>query len=213
MIPAVAWDLYVWQAPRDLDDEQAADLLDAWTEAGEDPAASPFEASTDVGWFHRELLKDVPGVHVLSDAVPSRSSTPIWLSATDEPPARLVAVRLARDTALDVVESVVGLAAKYDLVVFNARTRRMHRPLDEIGAQASATFWPAGAIRAAVAGLVGALVAAPASFAGIPAVSGIVIVVGAFLALAAIYTFVHEGRAWMLRRGPQRDDEEPSERG
>ena len=56
----MAFDLYVWQSPRDLDNDQAAGLLESWQDAGGDPSTSPFEPSTDVGWFYRELLKDVP---------------------------------------------------------------------------------------------------------------------------------------------------------
>ena len=45
-------------------------------EAGGDPHKSPFEPSTDVAWFYRELMKDVPGVVATSDAVPNPSATP-----------------------------------------------------------------------------------------------------------------------------------------
>ena len=38
---------------------------------------------------------------------------------------------------------------------------------------------------------------------GIPLISGIVAVVGAFLFVMAVYSFVHEGRvAWRARRPP-----------
>ena len=70
---------------------------------------------------------------------------------------------------------------------------------------ASATFWPNGAIQAGVAGLAGLAAAAVAFALSIPVVSGIVIVIGGFLAVMSIYTFVHEGRAAMRRRGPSPD--------
>ena len=54
-IEGARFDLYAWAAPRDLSDEAAAALVEGWQAAGGDPAASPFEPSTDVGWFYQEL--------------------------------------------------------------------------------------------------------------------------------------------------------------
>ena len=66
-----------------------------------------------------------------------------------------------------------------------------------MAAYASATFWPRGATQAAVAGAAGAVIAAVAWVLNIPILSGIAIVVGAFLLVMAVYTFVHEGRKRM----------------
>jgi len=55
------------------------------------------------------------------------------------------------------------------------------------------TFWPGGAIRAAVAGGVGAVMAVAAFFLRIPILSGVAMVVGAFLFRGAIYTFIQAG--------------------
>ena len=55
------FDIYVWAAPRDLDADAAAELIATWEAGGGDPAHAPFEPSTDIGWFHRELMKDLPG--------------------------------------------------------------------------------------------------------------------------------------------------------
>jgi hypothetical protein len=63
-----------------------------------------------------------------------------------------------------------------------------------MAAHASATFWPAGAIQAAVAGGVGGVIAVVAWFLDIPLLSGILVVVGGFLVVMAVYTFIHEGR-------------------
>ena len=196
----MTFDLYVWTAPRDLDAEQAQALLASWDEGGGDPNQSPFEPSTDIGWFHRELVGDEPGLELSSDAVPSGSRTPIWMSSTDEAPARLVAIRLSPAMSTDAIETIFSLAAKYDLFVFDARSRRLHRPLNEMAAYASATFWPAGAIQAGVAGSVGAVISIVAWFLSIPVLSGIAIGVGVFLFVMAVYSFVHEGRAAMARR-------------
>jgi hypothetical protein len=191
----VAFDLYAWKSPRDIDVDRAEALLESWRTTGSDPSTSPFEPSTDVGWFHRELMKDVPGLVVTSDAVPNPSTAPIWLAATSEPPARLVVISLSPTAPRDTLEAIFGLAAKYDLVLFDARSRRVHLPLAEMGAHASATFWPGGAIQAAVAGGVGGVIAIVAWFLGIPLLSGLLVVVGGFMVVMAVYTFAHQARS------------------
>lgn len=196
----MTFDLYVWSAPRDLDAARAGAIIESWHEAGGDPAASPFEPSTDVGWFCRELLGDAPDLEIVSDAVPRSSTTPIWLTTTQEAPARLVAIRLSPLTPRDAMEAITGLAAKYDLLLYDARNRRLHAPLQDLAAYASATFWPAGAVQAAVAGGIGLLIAVAAWMISIPLLSGLLVVVGGFLFVMAVYTFVHEGRIALRRR-------------
>ena len=122
------------------------------------------------------------------------------LSTTDEPPARVVAIRLVPGTTHDDVEEVASLAAKYDLVLFDARSGRVHRPLEEMAAYASATFWPAGAIQAAVAGGAGLAIAVIAWLVAISVVSWIAILIGGFLFVMAVFTFVHEGRKTLRSR-------------
>ena len=56
----MTFDLYAWKSPRDLDADGIEALLEEWHAAGGDPATSPFEPSTDVGWFYLELTKDEP---------------------------------------------------------------------------------------------------------------------------------------------------------
>jgi len=197
----MSFDLYVWKAPRDLDSERAAAMIRGWQEAGGDPASSPFEPSTDVGWFYRELRRDAPGLAASSDATPTQGGGPVWLATTDEPPARVVRVPVTSDTSRDALDEVDALAAKYDLLVFDGRTGRLSFPLEDLAADASATFWPGGAIQAAVAGGIGGLIAIVAWLVGIPVLSGVLVVVGGFLVVMAIFTFVHEGRkAWQARR-------------
>jgi hypothetical protein len=77
----MSFDRYVWKAPRILDPDEAEALLRRWSEAGGDPSTSPFEPSSDVGWFYRELTKDMPGLETRSDAVRLDSSLPICCSA------------------------------------------------------------------------------------------------------------------------------------
>jgi hypothetical protein len=189
----MTFDLYAWKSPRDLDADAIDALLEKWHAAGGDPAMSPFEP--DVSWFYLELTKDEPELGATSDALPNTSKTPIWLGMTPEPPpARVVRIPVAAATPTDALDTVYGLAAKYDLVLYDPRDRGLHLPLEDLAAYASATFWPAGAIQAAVAGGIGLIIAVVAWFVGIPVLSGIAIVIGGFLFVMAVYTFVREGR-------------------
>jgi hypothetical protein len=122
------------------------------------------------------------------------SSAPIWLATTQEPSARVVGISVAPTAPRDTLATIFSLATKYDLVVFDARSRRVHLPLEEMAAHASATFWPAGAIQAAVAGGIGGAIAVVAWFLGIPVLSGLLVVVGGFMVVLAVYTFIHKGR-------------------
>jgi hypothetical protein len=197
---SMTFDLYAWKSPRDLDADGVEALLDAWNESGGDPSTSPFEPSTDVGWFYRELMKLEPDLGASSDAVPNPSTAPIWLATTDEAPARVVRFAVSAATPSDAFDSLFELAAKYDLVLYDTRSRRVHRPLDEMADHASTTFWPAGAIQAAVAGGIGLVIASVAWVLGIPILSGIAIVIGGFLFVMAVYTFVNQGRKTLKGR-------------
>lgn len=190
----MTFDLFVWGKPRDIDADLAEELVAGWLEAGGDPAASPFPASTDVGWYHRELTGEWPELEVLSDAVPNPSARPVWLSTTDEPPARVVAIRLPPNPPGDLIDTIYGLAAKYDLPVFDRVHHVVDRPLEQMAAHASATFWPRGAIQAGVAGGAGLVIAIVAWVLSVPILSGLAIVVGGFLFVMAVFTFIHEGR-------------------
>ena len=191
--------LYLWKTPRDLDAGEAAALVKGWLDAGGDPRASPFRSSTDMGWFYRELTETFPGLDVTSDAVPSGRRTPIWMSGEDEPPARVVAIRLEEGLP-QVRDEIYGLAAKYDLVLFDARSEAVHHPLEELAEYASATFWPAGLVRSLVAGAIGVALAAIAWFLGIPLLSGLLILVGAFIVVLVVVTFIHESRVAIRKR-------------
>lgn len=192
------FDLIVWAAPRDLDDDQARDLVARWLEAGGDPAASPFETSTDVAWFYRELAYDFPEIDATTDAhqrPPGR--LPPWLAGALEedelPPARVVGIRLADDSR-GVIETVFGLAVKYDLIVCDPARGRITRPQEVMSAYASATFWPSGAIRSVVAGAIGIALVVGGWVLGIPIIGWLMILVGAFLVVLSVGTLVAEGR-------------------
>jgi hypothetical protein len=199
----VKFDLYIWAEPRDLDADAAAARIEAWEAGGGEPAAAPFERSTDIGWFRRELRDSLPDVDVASDAVPRESRLPIVLSGDDEAPARVIAIRLPRDDAgalRQALEEVYSLALKYDAVVYDAVRGAIHHPNAEMSELASATFWPRGAIRTVVATVIGLVVAVGAWQFGIPIVSGVVALFAAFMVGIFVFTLVSEGRKVLGRR-------------
>jgi hypothetical protein len=194
-------DLYIWERPRDLDAEQALALVEGWEGEGGDPAASPFEPTTNMGWFFRELHEELPDLEARTDAIPRRTRVPVWASGTDEAPARVVALRLDPESARPVVESVYGLATKYDLLVLEPRRPSLHRPLERLTEVAHATFWPGGAIRSLAFLVGGAILAAVAYAMGIPIVSGALILLGLFFVVLCAFTLGSETRHWYRTRG------------
>ena len=195
------YDLYVWEAPRDLDAAGAAGLVQGWEAEGGDPAASPFEPSSNTGWFAREMARDAPSVELLTDSPAWTARGPIWVQTEPAPPARVVAMRLGPASSRADLEEILGLATKYDLVLYDARHGRVTQPLEAMSEYASATFWPGGAIRSIVIGLVALVVTVVAWIAGIPILSGLIAAVGGFMVVLIVVTLVAEARGAMARRG------------
>jgi hypothetical protein len=196
--------LLVWAEPKDIDSYTARGRVAEWVARGGDPAGSPFEPSTDVAWFHRELANEFPEMDLTTDAQHRpRGRIPPWLAGALEddelPPARVVGVRLADDSR-GVIDSVFGLALKYDLVLFDPQSGQLTRPHQVMSAHASATFWPAGAIRSVLAGVVGIILAVCGWVLGIPIIGWLLILIGAFLVVLSVATLVAEGRK-RLRAG------------
>jgi hypothetical protein len=201
-------DLYIWAGPHDIDAAKAAELVATWQVAGGVPRESPFEQSTNVGWFVRELKKDYPELMLETDAVPTITSTPVWMSGSNEPPARVVVIRNYPSVAAAVHNDVMSLATKYDLAVFypdGPNGPVLQFPFQAMEEYASTTFWPHGARQAATAGVGGAILAVVAWFVGIPIVSGVLIVVGIFTAVLSVLTFVWEGCRALARSREQQN--------
>jgi hypothetical protein len=177
-------------------------MVAAWEAAGGDPSQSPFEPSTDIGWFRRELGNAAPLLEVSSDAVPKASRLPIVLSTEDEPPARVIAIRLPREDAAaahEALEEIYSLAVKYDTVVYEPARAAIHQPQREMAEYASATFWPRDAIRTVVAIVIGLAIAVVAWQLGVPLVSGGIALFALFMVAIFVVTLVSEGRKALAR--------------
>ena len=194
------FDIYAWAAPRDLAAEDAAARIEAWEAEGGDLAKAPFEASSDVAGFYREVEHDLRGTEdfaIVADADPHTGRGPVWLQTDPPPPAHLAAIRLPRttpDALREALSVVYGTATKFDLVFLDANQGVVHQPMAEMSAYASATFWPYGAIRSIVVGGVALLLAIGAYLVGVPILSGLVMVVGVFMAVHSVVTLVAEAR-------------------
>ena len=193
------FDLIVWRAPHDIDPSKATALVESWLAKGGDPASSPFEPNTDIGWFYRELKESAPELDAVSDAAPRKTKVPIWASGSDEAPARVVGIRLTRPVVPAELELILSLTLKYDQVVFDTERKTVKRPLEQMDAYASATFWPRGAIRAVTAGALGAIIAIAGWVLNIPVASGIAVIVGGLFFLLAAWTLAHETRRRFAR--------------
>jgi hypothetical protein len=193
----MAYDLFVWKEPRTIDADRAAELVRIWRTEGGDPTSAPFEPSDDVTWFFRELIRDEPDLDVTTDATPIHGRLPVWLAgATTEEPApktHVAVVHLPQPTP-ELLASIFGLAAKYDLIIYDPQGPRIFEPLAEMAEYASATFWPRGAIRAFVAGVIGLAIAVGAWLIGIPILNIVGVLVGGFLVVLSVFTFAAEGR-------------------
>jgi hypothetical protein len=203
------FDVYVWMAPRNLDAHAAAGLVAGWEASGREPGESPFEPSVDIAWFRRELAKELPSLEVRSDAVPSGSRLPIVLATDDPPPARVIAIRLPRDDAAalrDTLGEIYSLAVKYDTIVYEAARGAIHEPNRELAERASATFWPRDAIRTIVAIALGLGVAVGAWLLGVPLLSGGIVVFALFMVAIFVVTLASEGRKALRRRGGRGDE-------
>ena len=185
----------------------AAALVERWQAAGGDPAASPFESTTESGGSIASSPRITRGStrRPMPCAAPARprSGCPGVMSR----PARVVAIRLTPAAAHDELDSIFGLAAK----VRPGRVRRTERrpPPAPPGAgrvhqrQVLARGRDPGGGRRRD----GAVIAVVAWILGIPLLSGILMIVGGFLFVMAVYTFVHEGRKTMRAR--RSDGESP----
>jgi hypothetical protein len=193
-------DLYAWAGPRDLTVEDAASRIEQWEARGGDPSDAPFEPSSDVAGFYRELehdLRRMADLEIVADAEPHTGRGPVWLQTDPPPPAHVAAITLPRrspEDARDALADVYGTATKFDLIVLDALNGAIHQPMAEMEAYANATFWPGGAIRAAIAGGGGLVAAIGAYVIGLPIVSGVVMVIGLFLFLLTVATFVSQAR-------------------
>ena len=177
----------VWKVPVVATGEEADELVRRSYREGD----VIFERSPDVLRFYDELTERYPPLESFPESELAAGTAITYWSDSPERSDRFVAMSLQWRVPDDVVEFIGDLATKHGLVLFDPAGPDVHRP----GVPDERTpFGVAGAVQATVVGLAGLLLAIVAWFLSIPIVSGILIVIGLFLALMAVYTLVHEFR-------------------
>ena len=199
----MSFDLYVWKSPRDLDSERCR--RDD-PRSGKRPAAirhrAPSSRAPTSAGSTASSCNDAPGLAASSDATPTPGGGPVWLATKDEPPARVVRVPVTS-----------GHVAR------RARRARRHLPRSTTSScstrgpgacRSRSRTWPptparhsGPAARSRPPSPAASVASSPSSrgSSGSPCSAASSCVVGGFLVVMAVFTFVHEGRkAWQARR-------------
>ena len=183
-------DLYVWKAPRVTETDDAQRLITSEDE-------SRFEQSVDLERFYAELLAIFPPPEAFTDE--ELEGNPVPWADSPEGSNRLVWLSIRWSASDEDLDTIVDLARKHDLVLYDPQGPSFHSPPHE---NEEAPYVPTlgeyarGALLAAF-GVVLTLLAWKAS---IPVLSWIVIFVGAFITLVAGGTTIAVGyEAWRGR--------------
>jgi hypothetical protein len=185
ILAAMSYDLLFWKAPVVSDEDKARALTHRFLE----DQTGPFEPSDDVLRFYDEVLARYPALESYSmDEL--RASPPVshW-SETPERSDRLVVMSFSWSVPGEVIDTITGLARKRDLVIYDPQGPHVQAPGDPDEPT------PVGLkdfVWGILVGLAGALVALVAWLASVPILSGVFVVGGAFLAVMAVVTLVHD---------------------
>jgi hypothetical protein len=193
----MSFDLYVWKGPIVRTGEDAGRLLDqAFPEdAGPGETISPFDPSKDVANFYNDLIERYPPLEAFSEADLANGAVETLWSVSPERSDRLVAMYLRWGAPDEAIDFIAERARRHALVLYDPQGSDVHLPDDPLTRDEE---WPPfrarDAVRAAVAGILGLVIAAVAWRLGILIISGLAAVIGLFLFVMSIYTFVVEAR-------------------
>jgi hypothetical protein len=186
----MTYDLLVWKSPVVSDQDVARAMVDVWL-ADE---RGPFEASGDVSRFYDALLAKYPPLESLTQELHDTSRSSPW-AQTPERSDRVVAMSFVWSVPGEVIDDVFALAREHGLVLYDPQGPDIHLPggSDEAARREGFTW-------ATLVGIAGALLAIVAWRLSIPILSGVLVVVGAALALMAIATVIHVARESLAAR-------------
>lgn len=171
-------DLYVWKAPVVTDEDVAQQLITREDE-------SVFEPSADLERFYAELLETFPPPEAFTEKELEDNPVP-W---ADSPygSERLVWLSIRWSADGEDLDTIVELARKYDLVLYDPQGPSFHSPADEN----DDVPYAAGVgeyVRGVLLAVFGVLFAVLAWKASIPVLSWVLVFVGGFVALVAAST-------------------------
>jgi hypothetical protein len=180
--------LYAWKSPRVTDEDEAQRLL-----ALEDE--SVFAASADVTRFYEELMDRLPPPESFTDEALAAGATP-WADGV-EASDRLVSLSLRWSADADDLDTIVELARKYDLVLYDPQGPSFHSPaMTETGDSPGLGELVRGALLAAV----GVLIVVIGWKLSVPVLRWVLVFVGGFVTLVAVFsTAAAAHEAWRVR--------------
>jgi hypothetical protein len=173
-------DLYVWKAPVVTDEDVARQLITREDE-------SVFDPSPDLERFFAELMARFPPPEAFTEEELATNPVP-W---ADSPygSERLVCLSIRWSAADEDLDTIVDLARRHDLVLYDPQGPSFHSPADEnegVPDAAGMGEYVRGVLLAAF----GVLFAFLAWKASIPVLSWVLVFVGGFVALVAGSTTV-----------------------
>jgi len=176
----VSMDLYVWKRPFTTDEDEAQRLITAEDE-------SVFEPSAELEQFYAELMAIFPPPEAFT--VEEQAQNPVPWADSPHGSDRLVWLSIRWSADGDDLDTIVELARKHDLVLYDPQGPSFHSPADENeGIEYPPT---AGSyVRGVLLAVFGVLLAFVAWKASIPVLSWIVIFAGAFVTFVAASTTI-----------------------
>lgn len=174
----MSMDLFVWKGPLVSSEDEANELLDR------DPDG--FEASDDVSRFYDELLARYPALESFSDE--ELETAPTFWSVTPERSERVIAMNLQWRVSDDMLDAIVELAEKHELVLYDPQGPTVHVPGETDTGPIRRD--PLVLRQALIGLLIGAALVVGGLVVPIPVLDWIAIGIGAFLVLMAVYSVV-----------------------
>ena len=173
-------DLYVWKRPFTTDEDEARRLVTHEDE-------SVFEPSAELEQFYAELMEIFPPPEAFTAEEQERNPVP-W---ADSPSGsdRLVWLSIRWSAEDDDLDTIVELARKHELILYDPQGPCFHSPADENeGVESPPTV--GSYVRGALLAAFGLLLAWLAWKASIPVLSWIAIFAGAFVTFVAASTTI-----------------------
>jgi len=176
----VSMDLYVWKHPFTTDEDEAQRLITLEDE-------SVFGPSAELEQFYAELMELFPPPEAFT--VEERETNPVPWADSPEGSDRLVWLSIRWSAEDEDLETIVELARKHDLVLYDPQGPCFHSPADENEGVPSAPG-VGEYVRGVLLAAFGLLLALLGWKASIPVLSWIVIFVGGFVAFVAASTTI-----------------------
>jgi hypothetical protein len=174
----MSMDLYVWKRPLVTDEDEATRLIELDDE-------SVFEPSADLERFYAELLERFPPPESFTDVELETAEIP-WADSP-EGSDRLVWLSIRWSAKGEHLDAIVELAREYDLVLYDPQGPSFHSPADP-GDDEPYVPTLGEYARGALLTCIGVLLMVVAWKASIPVLSWIVIFVGGFVTLVAVFS-------------------------